>query len=82
MMFILKLIPMKVYLTGIVLLVATIGGYFVTQHIKTTGQQELQIEKLQQDLDRRKRIDAAIRNAPSDRDGSIRVLDDFLSTRE
>jgi hypothetical protein len=82
MMFILKLIPMKVYLTGIVLLVATIGGYFVTQHIKTIGQQELQIEKLQQDLDRRKRIDAAIRNAPSDRDGSIRVLDDFLSTRE
>jgi hypothetical protein len=82
MMFMLKLIPMKVYLTGIVLLVATIGGYFVTQHIKTIGQQELQIEKLQQDLDRRKRIDAAIRNAPSDRDGSIRVLDDFLSTRE
>ena len=77
-----KLIPMKVYLTGTVLLVATIGGYFVTQHIKTIGQQELQIEKLQQDLDRRKRIDAAIRNAPSDRDGSIRVLDDFLSTRE
>jgi hypothetical protein len=81
-MILLKLIPMKVYLTGIVLLVATIGGYFVTQHIKTIGQQELQIEKLQQDLDRRKRIDAAIRNAPSDRDGSIRVLDDFLSTRE
>jgi hypothetical protein len=82
MMFILKLIPMKVYLTGIVLLVATIGGYFVTQHIKTIGQQELQIEKLQQDLDRRKRIDAAIRNAPSDRDGSIRVLNDFLRSRE
>jgi hypothetical protein len=81
-MILLKLIPLKVYLTGIVLLVATIGGYFVTQHIKTIGQQELQIEKLQQDLDRRKRIDAAIRNAPSDRDGSIRVLDDFLSTRE
>jgi hypothetical protein len=81
-MILLKLIPLKVYLTGIVLLVATIGGYFVTQHIKTIGQQEIQIEKLQQDLDRRKRIDAAIRNAPSDRDGSIRVLDDFLSTRE
>jgi len=81
MMF-LRLIPLKVYLTGIVLLAATIGGYFVTQHIKTIGQQELQIEKLQQDLDRRKRIDAAIRNAPSDRDGSLRVLDDFLNSRE
>jgi len=81
MMF-LRFIPLKVYLTGTVLLVATIGGYFVTQHIKTIGQQELQIEKLQQDLDRRKRIDAAIRNAPSDRDGSLRVLDDFLNSRE
>lgn len=78
----LKLIPLKVYLTGIVLLVATIGGYFVTQHIKTIGQQELQIEKLQEDLQTRKRVDAAIRNAPSDRDGSLRVLDDFLRSRD
>jgi hypothetical protein len=78
----LKLVPMKVYLIGIALLVATTIGYFVTQHIKTIGQQELQIEKLQEDLQTRKRVDAAIRNAPSDRNGSIRVLDDFLRSRE
>jgi hypothetical protein len=79
---ILKMIPLKVYLIGAALLVTTIGGYFVTQRIKTIGQQELQIEKLQEDLQIRKKVDAAIRNAPSDRDGSIRVLDDFLSTRD
>ena len=81
MMF-LKLIPLKVYLIGTALLVATIGGYLMIQYIKTIGQQELEIEKLQQDLERRKRIDAAIRNAPSGRDDSIRVLDDFLNSRE
>ena len=81
MMF-LKLIPLKAYLIGTVLLVATIGGYFVIQRIKTIGQQELQIEKLEEDLQIRKKVDAAIRNAPSDRDGSIRVLDDFLNSRD
>lgn len=79
---ILRLIPLKVYLTAAVLLVATTVGYLMTQHIKTIGQQELQIQKLEQDMQTRRRIDAAIRNAPSDRDGSIRVLDDFLNSRE
>jgi hypothetical protein len=79
---ILKMIPLKVYLIGAALLIVTIGGYFVTQRIKTIGQQELQIEKLEEDLQIRKRVDAAIRNAPSDRDGSIRVLDDFLRSRD
>ena len=78
----LKLIPLKVSLIGAALLVATIGGYFVTQRIKTIGQQELQIEKLEEDLQIRKKVDAAIRNAPSDRDGSLRVLDDFLRSRD
>jgi hypothetical protein len=78
----LKLIPMKVYVIGTALLVATTVGYFAIQHIKTIGKQELQIEKLQEDLQIRRRVDAAIRNAPSDRDGSLRVLDDFLSSRE
>ena len=77
-----RLIPMKAYLIGTALLVATIGGYLMIQHIKTIGQQELQIEKLEQDLQIRKKVDAAIRNAPSDRDGSIRVLNDFLRSRE
>lgn len=81
-MIFLKLIPLKVYLTAAALLVVTIGGYLMTQHIKTIGQQELQIKQLQDSLQTRKRIDAAIRNAPSDRDGSLRVLDDFLSSRE
>ena len=81
-MIFLKLIPLKVYLTAAALLVVTIGGYLMTQHIKTIGQQELQIEQLQNGLETRKRIDAAIRNAPSDRNGSLRVLDDFLSSRE
>ena len=79
---ILKLIPLKVYLIAAVLLVVTIGGYLMTQHIKTIGQQELQIEQLQNSLETSKKIDAAIRNAPSDRNGSLRVLDDFLSSRE
>ena len=77
-----KIIPVKVYLTVATLLVITIGGYLMTQHIKTIGQQELKIQTLQESLETRKRIDAAIRNAPSDRDGSLRVLDDFLSSRE
>lgn len=77
-----KIIPVKVYLTVATLLVITISGYLMTQHIKTIGQQELQIKQLQDSLQTRKRIDAAIRNAPSDRDGSIRVLDDFLRSRE
>jgi len=81
-MIFLKLIPLKAYLTAAALLVVTIGGYLMTQHIKTIGQQELQIKQLQDSLQTRKRIDAAIRNAPSDRDGSLRVLDDFLSSRE
>ena len=81
MMF-LRIIPLKVYLIAAVLLVVTIGGYLMTQHIKTIGQQELQIEQLQNGLETRKKIDAAIRNAPSDRNGSLRVLDDFLSSRE
>ena len=81
-MMLLKLIPLKAYLIAAALLVATTVGYLMTQHIKTIGQQELQIEQLQNGLETRKKIDAAIRNAPSDRDGSLRVLDDFLSSRE
>lgn len=81
-MILLKLIPLKAYLIAAALLVATTVGYLMTQHIKTIGQQELQIEQLQNGLETRKKIDAAIRNAPSDRDGSLRVLDDFLSSRE
>ena len=81
-MMLLKLIPLKAYLIAAALLVATTVGYLMIQHIKTIGQQELQIEQLQNGLETRKKIDAAIRNAPSDRDGSLRVLDDFLSSRE
>ena len=81
-MMILKLLPLKVYLIAAALLVATTVGYLMTQHIKTIGQQELKIEQLEQNLQTRKRIDAAIRNAPSSRDDSIRVLDDFLNSRE
>jgi hypothetical protein len=78
----LKLIPLKAYLIGTALLVVTTAGYFAIQHIKTIGKQELQIEKLQEDLQIRRRVDAAIRTAPSDRDGSLRVLDDFLNSRD
>jgi predicted Holliday junction resolvase-like endonuclease len=81
MMF-LRIIPLKVYLIVAVLLVATTVGYLMTQHIKTIGQQELQIEKLEESLQTRKRIDAAIRNAPTTRDESVRVLNDFLSSRD
>jgi len=76
------MLPSKAYLTGIVLLVVTISGYFVTQQLKTIGQQEQQIETLQEDQEIRRKVDAAIRNAPNDRDGSIGVLDDFLSSRD
>jgi hypothetical protein len=81
-MMLLKLIPMKAYLIGAVLLTVTTGGYLMTQYIKTIGKQELQIEKLEQGIQTRKRIDAAIRNAPSDRDGSVRVLEGFLKSRD
>lgn len=76
------MIPMKAYLLGTALLVVTTGGYFLTQYIKTTGQQELQIETLEEELETRKRIDAATRNAPVDRDGSVGVLNDFLRSRD
>ena len=82
MKMLLKIIPLKVYLIGAALLVATTAGYFVIQHIKTIGRQEVKIEQLQQDLQIRRRVDAAIRNAPTDRDGSVRVLDDFLRSRK
>jgi hypothetical protein len=76
------LMKLRLYLIGTVLLVAIIGGYFVIQHIKTIGRQEIQIEKLEESLETRKKIDAAVRNAPRDVNGSIRVLDDFLSSRD
>lgn len=77
----LSLIPKKAYLIGIVLLVATTGGYLMTQYLKTIGKQEEQIKNLQEDQEIRRKVDAAIRNAPSDRDGSIGVLDEFLGSR-
>jgi len=76
------MLPIKAYLIGTALLVVIIGGYFVTQQLKTIGQQEQQIETLQEDQEIRRKVDAAIRNAPSDRDGSIGVLDDFLGSRD
>ena len=78
----LSLIPKKAYLIGIVLLVATTGGYLMTQYLKTIGKQEEQIKNLQEDQEIRRKVDAAIRNAPSDRDGSVRVLNDFLNSRD
>jgi hypothetical protein len=76
------LLKLRAYLLGTALLVAIIGGYFVIQHIKTIGRQELQIEKLEESIQIRNRIDAAVRNAPRDVAGSIRVLDDFLKSRQ
>lgn len=76
------MIPTKVYLLGTALLVATIGGYFVTQRLQDIGRQEVQIEKLEQDIQIRNRIDDAVRNAPAGRDDSIGVLDDFLNSRD
>lgn len=73
---------MRVYILGTTLLAAIIGGYFVVQQIKTIGRQEVEIEKLEQNLEVRGRIDAAIRNTPRDLDGALGVLDDFLSTRD
>ena len=72
----------RLYLIGTVLLVVTIGGYFLTQRLQDIGRQELQIEQLEQGIETRKRIDDAIRNTPSDRDGSVGVLDDFLRSRD
>jgi len=77
----LSLIPKKAYLIGIVILVATTGGYLMTQYLKTIGKQEEQIKNLQEDQEIRRKVDAAIRNAPNDRDGSIGVLDEFLGSR-
>ena len=72
----------RLYLIGTVLLVVTIGGYFLTQRLQDIGRQELQIEKLEENLQIRNRIDAATRNAPVDRDGSVGVLNDFLNSRD
>lgn len=74
----------KLYLSliGIALLAVITGGYFLTQRLQDIGRQDYQIEKLQQDLETRGRIDDAIRNTPTDTDGSLRVLDDFLNSRD
>lgn len=72
----------KVYLIGTALLVIIIGGYFVTQRLQGIGRQEVQIEKLEQNLQIRNRIDDAVRNAPAGRDDSIGVLNDFLNSRD
>ena len=72
----------RLYLIGTALLVVTIGGYFLTQRLQDIGRQELQIEKLEENLQIRNRIDAATRNAPVVRDGSIGVLNDFLDSRD
>ena len=76
------MIPTKVYLLGTALLVAITGGYFVIQYIQNTGRQEVQIEKLEENLQIRNRVDAAIRNAPVGRNESVGVLDDFLRSRD
>jgi len=74
----------KLYLSliGIALLGLTTGGYFLTQRLQDIGRQELQIEELEQDLETRRRIDDAVRNTPSDTDGSIGVLNEFLNSRD
>lgn len=76
------MIPTKVYLLGTALLVVITGGYFAIQYIQDIGRQEIQIEKLEENLQIRNRVDAAIRNAPVSRDESIGVLDDFLRSRD
>lgn len=77
-----RIIPQRFYLAGLVLLVIAAGGYFVFQHVKTLGQQEILTERLEQGLETRKRIDAAVRNSPRDTDGSLRVFGDFLDSRD
>lgn len=72
----------KAILTGLLGLGVTIGGYFLIQRLQDIGRQDLQIERLEQDLQKRGRIDDAIRNTPTGRDGAVGVLNDFLNTRD
>lgn len=59
-----------------------IGGYFLTQQLKDSGKQELQIEQLRDQLEIRERIDDAIRNSPTTSDGAVELLNDFINFRD
>ena len=41
-----------------------------------------QVERLEQEVETRERIDEAIRNTPTDTDGARRLLNEFLQSRD
>lgn len=60
-------------------LVVTGLGYGVIHYIQNTGELRQQIEVLERELEKRERIDEAVRTAPTDRDDALGVLRDFLT---
>lgn len=74
--------PLRVYIAIAALSAIIIGGYLMIQQLKGIGRQEVQIENLQESLETREKIDEAVRNTPTDRNGSLGVLTDFLRTRD
>lgn len=74
--------PLRAYIAIAALSTLIIGGYWMIQQLKDIGRQEVQIENLQENLETREKIDEAVRNTPTDRNGSLGVLTDFLRTRD
>ena len=64
-----------------VIVLAVIGiGYTTIRWLQDTGKQELKIEQLEESLETRRRIDEAVRTAPSDVDDADSLLREFLNT--
>lgn len=55
-------------------LVATLLGWWLIHYIQDTGKTELKLENLQEQIEVRREIDAAIRTAPRDVESSLELL--------
>lgn len=78
MKWLISIVGLKRILLAIAVLVAIGAGYWTIQFIQDTGKDEIRMEQLENEVDTRERIDRAIERSPSDRDGALGVLRDFL----
>lgn len=72
---------MRISLILLGALAVTGGGYFLIQQLRDSGKQEVQIEALQTQIELRRQIDEAIRDAPTGRDDSLRLLEQYLDSQ-
>lgn len=73
---------MKMWIGLAILLLLTLGGYYLTQELRNSGKTELQIETLREQIETRERIDDAIRNSPTTSGDSRSLLTNFINSRD